>query len=103
MIPKRERFTSIDLKNNRNIKGKRLNAKFGFFLIFPLKQGEIGKKGIILSKKNFKTAVLRNKYRRLFYNVLRSLESRTKHSILFSPKQEFSEEELREVLLNVIQ
>lgn len=95
MLPKKEKFTSKDFSDKNIFKNsKKTYTKYGFFVVL---EGE-NKKGIILSKKVFKTAVLRNKYKRLFYNSILELQKsfpqiNTK-SFVFHPKKEFSKEDL---------
>ena len=116
MLPKKEKFTTKDLGNKNIFKsGKKIFVEYGYFLQTP---GGLHRKGIILSKKNFKTAVLRNKYKRLFYNTIleiykgnspRSGESVSKEfseklkekSFIFYPKKVFTKEELLNTLKNI--
>ncbi len=71
------------LKNNMLPKKKRVTKKVfdvlmkegktfstGLFL-FYFKKGEIAQYAFVAPKKAFKNAVLRNKYRRIGYNILR--------------------------------
>lgn len=101
MLPKTERFSARDLSDKTlfNKSGK-IYTQYGFFVILANPDPETkGKKGIILSKKNFKTAVLRNKYKRLFYNTVRELQQNSislkSLSLTFHPKKAFSKEELK--------
>jgi ribonuclease P protein component len=86
MLPKKNRFTAKELNSlwTPKQKSKKHNTQYGFFVVYEESTSpnpsrifdlslqrrveEGGKKGIILSKKNFKTAVLRNKYKRLFHS-----------------------------------
>ena len=105
MLPKTERFTTKELDGLRRInpKTKKLNTPYGFFVIHELPE-PTGKKGIILTKKIFKTAVLRNKTKRLFYNTILEIKKENQNlnlnqaTFLFHPKKVFSKKELIEDL-----
>jgi len=105
MIPKRNKFSSRDFANKSLFKNsKKVVVPYGYFSILTppslplLRGGTQNKKGIILSKKNFKTAVLRNKFKRLFYNTLLEVQKEKKEfleiSFIFHPNKLFSKEEL---------
>lgn len=107
MLPKKERFTTADFsKIKSNLKFKKLNTLYGFFIIY-----EKGvKKAIILSKKNFKTAVERNKIKRLFYNTILDIQNEQEKSeviiknksFVFHSKKSFTKEELKKDLKQII-
>ncbi len=98
MLPKKERLNTTDFSEIKNLKFKRLNVSYGFFVIY-----ESGsKKGIVMSKKNFKTAVSRNKIKRLFYNTVREIPSLKAMSFVFHPKKIFTKLELQKDLLSMI-
>lgn len=96
MLPKVERFSTTELSNLKNIKSTKTNCPLGFFVIFPT--ATTRKKGIMVSKKVFKTAVIRNKNKRLFYNTVNSLESLKNKSFIFHPKKTYTKKELLEEL-----
>lgn len=111
MLPKKERFTTADFSKIRTHKFKKIYTPYGFFVVYPAyseaTEGmatthQSGKKGIVMSKKNFKRAVDRNKYKRLFYNTILEVqetkpETKTK-SFVFHPKKVFAKEELKQFL-----
>ncbi len=99
MLSKKERFSTQDLNSARDIKGKRINSPLGFFVVY---EGG-NKKGIMVGKKVFKTAVLRNKYKRLFYNTVKEIPTIKKMSFIFHPKKTFTKEELLKELTSVLQ
>lgn len=104
MLPKKERFSSKDLSDKNFIKqGQKIYTAYGFFVIFNT---PLSKKGIILSKKNFKTAVLRNKYKRLFYNTILELQKEIPNlkpkSFLFHPKKVFAKQELLKEMKEIL-
>ncbi len=104
MISKKEKFSSKDFSNKKLFKNsKKIYTPYGFFLVL---EDFLCKKGIILLNKNFKTAVLRNKYKRLFYNTLLELKKDSKidlqkKSFVFYPKKQFSKEELIKDILEI--
>jgi ribonuclease P protein component len=105
MLPKIERFSTTDFSNLKNKKFKKTNTLYGFFVIYP-EDNKIGnKKGIILSKKNFKTSISRNRHKRLFYNTILSLQKENPElkdkSFVFHPKKSFKREDLEKDLLNI--
>ena len=101
MLPKKEKFTTEDFKNKILFKnGRKIYTPCGFFVVL----GSLsGKKGIIFSKKSFKTAVLRNKYKRLFYNTLLEIQKQNSElknkSFVFYPNQPFTKDFLVETFL----
>jgi ribonuclease P protein component len=95
MIPKRNKFSTEDFANKGLFKNsKKTITAYGYFSV--LEKGN--KKAVILSKKNFKTAVLRNKYKRLFFNALLEVQKDkpelVKTSFVFYPKKTFTKEEI---------
>jgi ribonuclease P protein component len=107
MLPKKEKFTSKEMSDGALFKnGKKVHTTYGFFVLTPQPLGGSGKFGIVLGKKYFKTAVLRNKYKRLFYNTLLEFKKDTKlvvKSLIFHPKKIFTKEELKKDFLNMLQ
>lgn len=129
MLAKKERFTSVDFSKLKTLKTKRIIVKYGFFVIVVVESAStpggqraprplevLSKKAIVLSKKNFKTAVSRNKYKRLFYSSIlniQALEEKNtntevgslggiKHkSFIFYPNKIFSKKDLMEDLLRL--
>ncbi len=120
MLPKKNRFSSQDLANKSLFKNsKKIYTEYGFFVVLekhPLapslkKRGGSAKKGIVLSKKSFKTAALRNKYKRLFYNTILEIQNEnkienktenTEKSFIFHPKKVFTKVELKLDLLKIM-
>jgi ribonuclease P protein component len=99
MLPKKLKFSSKDHSKVKAFKSKKLITKYGFFVILEETFG--GKKSIITSSKNFKTAVLRNKVRRLFYNTLANEDSIMNKSFVLHAKKEFTGPELLVDLLKI--
>ena len=102
MLPKKEKFTSLDFANKLLFNNsKKIYTPYGFFLVLRSENVEgviFNKKAIILSKKNFKTAVLRNKCKRLYFNSLLEVfkqkpELRNK-SFIFYPKKTFTKDDI---------
>ena len=91
MIPKKERFSTADLSKLKSLKSKRINSSLGFFIVY---ESDKSKKGIMMSKKVFKTAVMRNKYKRLFFNSIKEVSELKNKSLIFHPKKIFNKEEL---------
>lgn len=123
MLPKKEKFTTQDFKDFKKEKSRKIHTSYGFFLVlrsFPeLRSLGVGgsvegvdsnKKGIILSKKNFKTAVQRNKVKRLFYNTILEIKNKLKESsselesvsFIFYPNKVFTKEDLKDDLMKIL-
>ena len=116
MLPKFERFNTTDLSKLKNKKFKKIIVKYGFFVVYPEpephltspinKGGIVRKKGIILSKKVFKRAVDRNKYKRFFYNTILDIQKGNSElkskTFIFHPKKVFEKEELQKDLLAIL-
>ncbi len=103
MLPKKEKFSSRDFSNKNLFRNsQKIYTQYGFFVVLENYINPYFPKAIVLSKKNFKTAVLRNKYKRLFCNTLLEVQreniSLKQKAFIFYPKQFFSKEELREDL-----
>lgn len=95
MLAKKERFSTKDLSFVKNLKSRKINTNIGFFVIYEDLDGVLGpKKGVMVSKKVFKTAPARNRYKRLFYNTIKALENLKGQSLIFHPKKIFTKEEL---------
>lgn len=107
MLAKNKKFTTEDFKVIKKEISKKIHTKYGFFLVINTCLPElVGKKGAVLPKKIFKTAVLRNKYKRLFFNTLRELETQKPKlgltTLLFFPRQVFTKEELVQDLSRLV-
>lgn len=132
MLPKKERFTTLDFSSLRNnskqLKQRKLITKYGFFVIYDIfspiyRGGQVGliskdlpkggreaaalpkslygKKAVILSKKNFNTATLRNKIKRLFFNTIREEKSLKNKTFILYCRKEFTKEELMIDLMKI--
>ncbi len=103
MLPKSQRYTTKDFVKIKAEKTKKLYTNIGFFVFISFMPIKFG---VILSKKNFKRAVDRNKYKRLFFNTLLANKKLATTSFLFYPKVEFTKAELvkslSEVSVNVL-
>lgn len=103
MLPKTKRFTAKDLDNLRKLNPKhtKLNTPYGFFVIY-----EGSKKGIFLSKKNFKHAVERNRLKRLFYNVFLEVSQECKeiekYSLILHAKKAFNKKEIMVDIMKIL-
>ena len=107
MLPKRERFSTEDFKSIKKQKTKKFIVNNGFFVVLlGLSNTKleskfiITKKSVILPKKIFKTAVLRNKYKRLYYNTISFFlkEKNLDKSFIYYPRKTFTKENLLEDL-----
>lgn len=103
MIPKSERFSAKDFSNKNLFKNnQKIYTLYGFFVVLD---GDLNKKAIVISKKNFKTAILRNKYKRLFYAVLSKTQKNypilKQKTFIFNPKKIFTKDELEKDLINL--
>lgn len=97
MLPKGEKFTTSDFSKMKNLKSKKIHTPIGFFVVY-----EGHKKGIVISKKVFKRAVDRNKWKRLYYNALSEMKGLENSSFIFHPKKSFTKEELVNTLLQSV-
>lgn len=110
MLPKKEKFTSTDFSKLKYIKTKKIHTNIGFFVIIlpqtPGSMSTLTRVSVVLPKKIFKTAVNRNKYKRLFYNTLLSLKKVdnkvNKLSLVFYPKREYTQQELEEAFREIL-
>jgi ribonuclease P protein component len=107
MLSKKQKFTAQEFADKQTFKNsKKVFLEYGFFLVLEKGKGVgTGKFGIVMSKKNFKTAVLRNKYKRLFYNTLLEIKREDKSveniSLIFYPKKVFTKENLIKDFKNI--
>lgn len=85
MLPKKKRVTKKDfdvlIKN-----GKVFSSPL--FLFYFIKTNE-PKFGVVASKKTFKKAFLRNKYRRIVYNILKDADLKVGSGLFMYKKQSF--------------
>jgi RNase P protein component len=111
MLPKQEKFTARDLSDKSIFKNsKKIYTPYGFFLVLsPSPTERVGvrpKKTIILTKKNFKTAVSRNKHKRIYFNTLLEVfkqkpELRSK-SFIFYPNKIFTKDDIIPLCLQLL-
>jgi RNase P protein component len=117
MLSKNEKLSRLDFQKLKGLKFQKTPTNIGVFCIyksFPhLKtnlQPIFFKANIVVSKKNFKTAVSRNKAKRIYYNYIIGLKKENPeffHKILnekvlvFYPNKIFTKEELSKIFLNL--
>lgn len=106
MLAKKEKFSTEDILLTKKIKSKKIHTNIGFFNFYLDNPMLKNKKTIILSSKDFKTAVLRNYHKRLFYNIIRELKQKEEFklnqvSFVFFAKKAFNKKELIEILNNI--
>jgi len=98
MLSKKERFSTSDLSLAQKQKSKKFPTSLGTFVVFEDLDGGLGKKAIIISKKVSKSAVERNKYKRLFFNTVKEIKALNKRSFILHLKKTFTKEEIASAL-----
>ncbi len=105
MLPKQNRFSSSDFSLIKTIKPKKIFTDIGFFSIYEnlkVNNLEVNKFGIIVPKKIFKTAVLRNKHKRLFFNTLLEFKKTDNiNSFVFYSKKIFNKEDVLHAIMSL--
>ncbi len=94
MLKKIYKLTSFEIKNifvkkNTPIKTERgvfFDIKYKKENILNLKEGSLFKTGIVISKKNFKNSVDRNKIRRQIYTIIENYKKNLKDEYLENSK-----------------
>ncbi|MFT5280793.1 MAG: ribonuclease P protein component [Flavobacteriaceae bacterium] len=71
MLPKKQRLTTEEFKEVFST-GRKYHTPFFTYIVL---KKEDKKTSVVVSKKNIKTAVGRNKKRRMIYRILQSLQS----------------------------
>ncbi len=101
MLPKQNRFSSSDFSLIKTIKPKKNFTDIGVFCVYKnFPNLNINKFGIIVPKKIFKTAVSRNKHKRIFFNILKNKENKN-DSLLFYPKKIFNKEDVLHAIMSL--
>lgn len=103
MLSKEQRFSTSDFLLIKTLKPEKIPTSIGVFCIYKNSEKVLGNKfAIVLAKKNFKLAVTRNKYKRLFFNFLKenNKNNNLKYSIVFYPKKQFTKEELLHAIMS---
>ena len=117
MLPKQNRFSSSDFSLIKTMKPKKIFTDIGVFCVYenfpnliqvlPRAAGQhlnsdINKFGIIVPKKIFKTAVSRNKHKRLFFNTLLEFKKTDNiNSFVFYPKKIFNKEDVLHAIMSL--
>lgn len=103
MLSKERRFSTTDFLLIKKTKPQKTYTDIGVFCVY--KELKESKFAIIMTKKVFKTAVLRNKYKRSFFNLIKEekIDTSTKGlCLIFYPSKIFNKEDLKKVLLSVL-
>jgi ribonuclease P protein component len=101
MLSKKERFSTEDLLLAQKQKNKKVPTPLGTFVVFE--DGDsLGKKAIIISKKVSKSAVERNKLKRLFFNTTREIKDLKVKSFILHLKKTFTKEEIKTTLRSLV-
>ena len=100
MLPKKKRVTKVDFQVLMK-EGKTFSTPL---FLFYYKKSELPHYVFVAPKKLFKNAVKRNKYRRIGYNILRSLSIKSGFGIFIYKKQAISatQTEIRENVIFVL-
>jgi ribonuclease P protein component len=107
MIPKKEKFITSDFSLIKTLKPRKVFANIGVFCIYTnLKKNKpCNKFAIAPSKKIFKTAVSRNKHKRIYFNFLKNNHDKIKlqdSMCIFYPNKVFSKEMLETEMSKVV-
>lgn len=116
MIPKKEKFTTSDFSLIKSLKGtlipgggkpRKIFTNIGVFCIYtnPAKEVGCNKFAIAPSKKIFKTAVSRNKHKRIYFNFLKDSHEKIKlqNSLcIFYPNKTYTREALETELSKIV-
>jgi ribonuclease P protein component len=112
MLSKKLRFSTSDFSLIKTLKPQKVFTDIGVFCIYKNLQNDLGesKFAIVVPKKIFKTAVSRNKHKRIFFNVLQNYLTQpllakvrsSACSIIFYPRKNFNKEELKKELATVL-
>lgn len=94
MLKKIYKLTSFEIKNIFVKKNTPIKIERGVFFdikykkenILNLKEGSLFKTGIVISKKNFKNSVDRNKIRRQIYTIIENYKKNLKDEYLENSK-----------------
>lgn len=107
MIPKREKFTTSDFSLIKTMKPRKIFTNIGVFCIYnnPSKEAGCNKFAIAPSKKIFKTAVSRNKHKRIYFNFLKDNYKKIKledSMCIFYPNKSYTKVILENEMVKVV-
>lgn len=107
MISKKEKFITSDFSLIKAIKPRKIFTNIGVFCVYtnPTKNAGCNKFAIAPSKKIFKTAVSRNRHKRIYFNFLKSNHNKIKlqdSMCIFYPNRLFSKEVLETEMSKVV-
>ena len=107
MIPKKEKFITSDFSLIKTIKPQKVFTNIGVFCVYanPGEKLTCNKFAIAPSKKIFKTAVSRNKHKRMYFNFLKENKQKIKlqnNLCIFYPNKLFTKEILEVEMSKVV-
>lgn len=107
MIPKKEKFITSDFSLIKSLKPRKIFTNIGVFCVYvnPNITISCNKFAIAPSKKIFKTAVSRNKHKRIYFNFLKDNHKKIKlqNSLcVFYPNKLYTKETLESEMSKVV-
>jgi ribonuclease P protein component len=107
MISKKEKFKTLDFSLIKTLKPRKIFTNIGVFCIYsnPNKDAACNKFAIAPSKKIFKTAVSRNRHKRIYFNFLKESHEKIKlenSMCVFYPNKLYTKEALEAEMSKVV-